>query len=349
MQIKRGATLASAVTVAIALVACGSSSSSTSSSSAPSGGSSTAAPTTTASASAQKHYTVAVISGISTDPFYVTLACGAKQAGAALGDTINSQGPQMFAPAQQIPVLDSVIATHPNAILIAPTDPKALYAPLKQAADEGIKIVLVDTTLTNPSIAASQVSEDNLAAGATAAQGLAKLIGDKGQVFVLDVAPGITTTDARAQGFQHAIAHIPGVKSLGIQYDTADSAQQAESITACELASHPDLAGVFAENTFTAQGAATALKQAGKLGKVKLVGFDATAAGVQALQDGTAQAEVVLKPSDVGYDGVVQAVNALSGKPVQKQILTGALLATKANLNSPQVQKYLYRDTCTAA
>jgi ribose transport system substrate-binding protein len=289
------------------------------------------------------HYKIVVIEGTTTDDYYISLARGAQQAAKALGNvTVTATGPQQFAPAQQIPVLESVIATKPDAIVIAPDDPAALQAPLQSAVSQGIKVVLVDTTLNDPSIAVSQVTSDNVQAGEDAANYLAKQIGGKGAVFVQDVAPGVTTTDARAQGFRMAMKNYPNITDLGIQYDTADSAQQATSQTSAMLSAHPNIAGVFALNTFTGAGVATAVKQAGKAGTIKVVGFDAEPTGVTALKTNAAQAEVVLEPVVEGYQSIVQAVNALEGKPVKKKILTGAIIATTANLDSDQVQKYLY-------
>jgi ribose transport system substrate-binding protein len=292
-------------------------------------------------------YNITLIQGVAGDGFYGSMACGAKKAAAALGASLTVTGGQTWSPTVQTPIVNAVVAKHPDAILIAPNDAKAMRAPLKQAAAAGIKIILVDTTLADPSLAASQVTSDNKAAGAVAMKNLAGQVGKKGSVFVLSTIPGVSTTDDRATGFVSAIKGFPNMKNLGIKYDTADSADMAASITASQLAAHSDLAGVFALNTFTGQGAATALKEAGKLGKVKLVGFDANASGVQALKEGTAQAQVVLKPLDIGFQGVTQAVNALSGKPVKKLVLTGALIATKANVNSPGVQKYLYKNSCS--
>jgi ribose transport system substrate-binding protein len=118
-------------------------------------------------------------------------------------------------------------------------------------------------------------------------------------------------------------------------------------VVTSSLAGHPDLAAVFATNTLTGQGAATGIKNAHRTGTIKLIGFDANPSGIQALEDGTAQAQVVLKPLDIGTFGVEQAVNALSGKPVKKLIHTGALMATKDNLQQADVKKYLYHSNCT--
>ena len=72
--------------------------------------------------------------------------------------------------------------------------------------------MLVDTTLDQPDMAVSQIASDNEAGGATAAEALAKLIGGKGKVFVVNVKPGISTTDAREKGF------VEEAKALGLDY-----------------------------------------------------------------------------------------------------------------------------------
>ena len=74
-------------------------------------------------------------------------------------------------------------------MLVAPTDTKAMYAPIKQLSDNGSKVVLVDTTLDQSDFAVSQIASDNLGGGKAAADTLGKLIGGKGKVFVVNVTP----------------------------------------------------------------------------------------------------------------------------------------------------------------
>ena len=195
-------------------------------------------------------------------------------------------------------MLNAVTARTPDAILIAPTDVQAMQAPIQQAAANS-KIVLVDTTLKDPSVAVAQVHSDNIKGGVIAGQTLLKLIGNKGKVFVMNVKPGISTTDQRQQGFESAVKGKPGVSYVGAQYDNDDPAQAA-SIVSAVLQRNPDLAGIFATNLFSAEGAATALQQAGKLGKVKIVGFDAGPKQVSDLQKGLRQALVAQEPAVIG-------------------------------------------------
>jgi ribose transport system substrate-binding protein len=312
--------------LAVTVAACGGSSNSSSGSS--SGGG--------------KKYKMTLIAGVKGDEFYLTMNCGAQAEAKAKGVSLNFQGPDQFDAAQQTPIVNSVAAKKPDAVLIAPTDTKALYAPIKQLASAGSKVVLVDTTLDDPSMAVSQIASNNEKGGEAAAQELTKLIGGKGKVLVVNVQPGVSTTDARGKGFETG-AKAAGLNYIGQQYDNDDPAKAA-SIVNAELSKHPDLAGIFATNLFSAEGAATALRQAGKLGKVKIVGFDAGPKQVQDLKSGLVQALIAQRPAEIGKDGVDQALNALQGKPTTKQIGTDFAIITKDNL--AQNQDALYKSTC---
>jgi ribose transport system substrate-binding protein len=217
-----------------------------------------------------------------------------------------------------------------------------MYAPIKQAADAGSKIVLVDTTLENSSLAVSQIASDNEGGGRSAAETLSKLIGGEGKVFVVNVKPGISTTDARAEGFE------AGAKELGLDYIgqeySQDEPAKAASIVKSILAKNPDLKGIFATNLFSAEGAASGLREAGKLGEVKIVGFDAGPKQVEDLKEGLVQALIAQRPAQIGSLGVQQAVNALDDKPVKEKIGTGFVSITKDNLD--QNQDALYKASC---
>jgi ribose transport system substrate-binding protein len=283
-----------------------------------------------------------LIAGVKGDEFYLTMNCGAQAEAKAKGATLDFQGPDQFDASQQTPIVNAVAAKKPDAVLIAPTDTKAMYAPIKQLADNGSKVVLVDTTLDQPTMAVSQIASDNLKGGQTAAEELSKLIGGSGKVMVVNVKPGISTTDARAQGFEQG-AKAAGLDYLGQQFDDDDPAKAASIVNAM-LSKHPDLKGIFAANLFSAEGAATALKQSGKLGKVKIVGFDAGPKQVQDLKAGLVQALIAQQPAEIGKQGVDQALAALNGSKTTEKIGTGFSVITKDNLD--QNQDALYKSTC---
>jgi ribose transport system substrate-binding protein len=288
---------------------------------------------------------ITFIGGDAGDSFYITMSCGIQAEAKKLGMTVNTQYPQQFQPSEQTPIVSAAVAKDPAAILIAPTDATAMYPPLLQARQAGITIGLVDTTLQNTSIAATSVSTDNTTAGAAAADALAKLIGGKGEVMVISFQVGASTSDERTQGFQQEIAKYHGITDLGAQVNNNDPATAASIVTAT-LAAHPHLAGIFATNQFAAQGAATGLRDAGKTGQVKVVGFDAGAVQVQQLKQGDVQALIAQKPYQIGIDAVEQTAAALTGKKVTKSIPSGTVTITQSNLNQPASQQALYKTSC---
>lgn len=314
--------------VAIAAAGCGSSSS-------------------TATATPAKHYSVTFIAGTTGDNFYTTLNCGAKQEAAKLGMTYSYTGASTWGAPQQIPYVQSVTAAHPDAVLIAPTDVTALIAPMQSMEQAGIKIAEVDTDITNgveTGIAITSISSNNLLGGKEAADALAKLINDKGTVMVINVTAGISTTDARQQGFtQEMAAKYPNITVLPTQFDN-DSATTAASILESTYAANPDLNGIFAANVLTAEGVSTGITHVGATGTIKDVSFDAEPTDIAALKSGSIDALIAQEPATEGIDGVEQVYDALTGKPVTASIATGLVTITAANEAS--MSKYFYVSSC---
>jgi ribose transport system substrate-binding protein len=192
-------------------------------------------------------------------------------------------------------------------------------------------VVLVDTTTNDPSYAVSAIASDNESGGKAAFDAIKQLHPEGGKVMVMGVDPGISTTDARTKGFEDAVKADGKFTYVGVQYSHDDPATAAQLIGA-QLQKDPDLIGVFAANLFSAEGSATGVKQAGKSGQVKIVGFDAGPNQIQALRDGTVQALVAQEPGIIGKFGVDEAVTALGGGQNTKKVQTGFTVITPDNL-----------------
>jgi ribose transport system substrate-binding protein len=317
------------------------------------GGGATSAPSTAptavgssmaAPAKASKNYNLQFIQGVAGDEFYITMNCGMQAEAAKLGVSVKPQGGQKFDPTVQKPILDSVVASKPDAILIAPTDVTAMQAPLNAAAGAGIKIVLVDTTVEDPSIAVSAIASDNEGGGKAAFEAIKQLNPNGGKVMVMSVDPGISTTDARVKGFEDAVNQDPKFKYLGVQYSHDDPATAA-NIMGSALQKDPDIVGVFAANLFSAEGTATGVRQAGKGEQVKIVGFDAGPNQVKALKEGTVQALVAQEPAVIGQYGVDAAVTALEGGTPTPKVQTGFTIITKDNVDGEGAAA-VYKSSC---
>lgn len=286
--------------------------------------------------------TIGFIPGVN-DPFYISMQCAIEEAADKYGMKVTAQIPDQFEAAVQTPIVNSMVATAPAALLIAPTDGKALEPPLKLAVDAGIPVGLVDTTLDDPSLAFTSIATDNAQGGAAAADALADLIGGEGKVLVIAFKAGASTSDARQKGFEDQIATHSGIEYLGAQINDNDPAKAA-SIVQAAIAANPDLKGVFATNLFAAQGAATGLRNAGLEGDVKIVGFDAGATQVEQLERGDVQALVAQKPGDIGTQAVEQTVAHLTGGDVTAEIGTETIVLTQDNLAS--MQDAIYKESC---
>ena len=294
-------------------------------------------------AKAATPYKIVLIAGIASDAFYITMNHGAQAEAAKEGATVQYSGsPAAFSPSTQLPFLNAAIAQKPDLILIAPTDKVALQAPIARAVAAHIPVILVDTTLGDPSIAITTISSDNVAGGAKVADALAAAIGKKGDVAVVSVSPGVSTTDERVEGFNKQLSKTPDVKSLGVTF-TGDDPTRANSVTKGLVAAHHDLAGVFATNVVTGGGVTAAARELGVSGKLKLVEFDAEPAQIEAVKAGTITALVAQDPYHIGELGVRYGIEYLKGKhDFEKHYGTGEAIITKENVDSPAVKNYLY-------
>jgi len=289
---------------------------------------------------------IVFIQGVKGDGFYITMDCGVRAEAKKLGAKVTTEGPAKFDATLSRPILEAVVAKKPDAILIAPNDVNAMQKPLEAAAKKGIKIVLVDTTVKNPKFAVSEISSNNLAGGAAAFKAVQQLVPGGGKVLGIGVKPGISTTDARDKGFKDA-AEASGGKYTFIGQEYSDNEpSKAAQITTAAIAANPDLKAIFASNLFSAQGAATGIKQAGKEGEIVVIVFDAGPDQVAALKDGTVQALIAQQPYNIGVQGVQQAVKALNGQKTKKKITTGFTILTKNNVDSKAGKAAQYRAKC---
>jgi ribose transport system substrate-binding protein len=286
---------------------------------------------------------VAVVLGVKGSPFYQALACGAKAKAKELGLALTISAPDQFAADSQIPVVNAIAATTPAVAVIVPTDAKALIAPMKQLADRGTKIVTVDQTIADNSFVQTQILTDNAQGGRLAADALNALLDGKGEVLVITQPPGSAAQDARTTGFEEELKKYPGIVYLGAQYQSDDPQKAAEIVTST-LSAHPKLAGLFSTNDQGAIGALTGLRQAGALGKVKVVAYDAASAEVSALKNGAIQALIAQDPKQEGEAAMESAAKLIKGDKLDKTTLTEIVTITAGD--TATADKYEYKGDC---
>src|SRR5919112_4997402 len=96
----------------------------------------------------QDTFNIAFIQGVIGDNFYITMDCGARAMAESLGNiTIDTQGPEDFDQTLQTPILNAVVQSAPDAIMMAPNDFQGMIAPIQAAIDSGVPVLCVDTTI----------------------------------------------------------------------------------------------------------------------------------------------------------------------------------------------------------
>ncbi len=297
-----------------------------------------------AAANAASKYTVVLIPGLTTDPFYITMGLGAKAEAKKLGVNLVWRGATTWSTTLQVPIVNSTLATHPSALLIAPTDTVALFKPMDAFVKDHIPVISVDTTLANQSILTAAISSDNFQGGQAAAEAIAAAAHYKGAVAVINTVKGVSTTDLRLQGFLAQMKKYKNMQVVATEYDN-DSATTAESQARSLILAHSNLVGIFGTNLFSAQGAAQGVVAAGDKGKISVAGYDAEPAEVKLLKQGVINILVVQDPAQEGRLAVQDAYWALTGQKskIKKNVLLPNVIATTKTANNPNVAKFFYK------
>ncbi|HAA85000.1 MAG TPA: D-ribose ABC transporter substrate-binding protein [Kosmotogaceae bacterium] len=257
------------------------------------------------------------------NPFFVTLRDGALDQAAELGVTV-LVADAMDSPAKQLNDIEDLIQQGVDLIIVNPTDSDAIVTAVEQANRAGIPVITVDRGSSGGNVIA-HIASDNVAGGRMAGEFLAELLGGRGKVIELQGILGTSAARDRGRGFAEAMANYPGITVVARQ--TANF-NRAEGLMVMEnlLQAHPDINGVFAQNDEMALGAIEAIKAAGLLDKIHVVGFDAVDDAVDAVERGEMAATVAQQPYEMGWLSVLKAYEYLETNtiylPVDLRLVT---------------------------
>lgn len=228
-----------------------------------------------------------------------------------------------------------------KGLVYAATDAKALSEVTKSAQGQGTTVVNMDSGTEPQPKDVPVYATNNVAAAEQGTNELAKQLGGKGKVALIEFQAGTSTNDTRREGFQRGLKNNPGLKLVARQSSDSDY-NKALQVTQDILTANPDLDGIYAANEPSVLGAAEAVRQAGKAGKVKIIGWDTSEGQIKALREGVITGLIAQNPFKMGHDAVTAAITKVRGKGAAPASTdTGSTLITKENLDSPEVQKLL--------
>ena len=293
--------------------------------------------------------TIAVIPKGTTHEFWKSIHAGAVQASQELSAqgqpvTIIWKGPlREDDREQQVQVVEGFLSQGVQGIVLAPLDNVALVRPVEEARRAGVPTVIIDSGLETDSTV-SFVATDNYKGGQMAAERLGVLLNNRGAVLLLRYAEGSASTTERERGFLDQLkAKYPGIRVVSSdQYagPTRETAKRASENLLNRFGS--GLQGIFTVNESSTIGMLLALQDIGLAGKIRFVGFDASAILLDAIKARQLDGIVVQNPMRMGYLGVKTMADYLRGKPVERRIDTGVMLVTGANLDSAATQEVIH-------
>ncbi|PPC78155.1 BMP family ABC transporter substrate-binding protein [Pokkaliibacter plantistimulans] len=274
--------------------------------------------------------------------FWQAVKAGADQAAKEFNVRITFEGPDSEAMVdRQIDMLSAALANKPAAIGFAALDSQAAIPLLRQAKEAGIPVVAFDSGVDSD-IPVTTAATDNLAAAALAADKMAELIGNKGQVAVVAHDQTSRTGIDRRDGFLNRMkeAH-PDIEVVTVQYGQGDQLKSTEVAKAI-LTANPDLKGIFGTNEGSAIGVVNAVNEMNAKNLV-VIGFDSGKAQTDAIRSGIEAGAITQNPVGIGYETVKAAVEATQGKQLPKVIDTGFYYYDKSNIDDPKIAAVLYQ------
>jgi len=298
--------------------------------------------------------TIAVIPKGTTHEFWKSIHAGALKAAQESNVAILWKGPLKGDDREeQIKVVEDMITRSVKGIVLAPLDDSALRVPVRNATRAGIPVVIIDSDLKSKDHI-SFVATDNKKGGYLGGKHLASLfdptLNRKRRVVMLRYQEGSASTANREQGFLDAMKEHPEIEVVSAnQYGgaTTETAYKASENLLAPLKDKDGkltIDGIFACNESTTFGMLRALQDGGHAGKVKFVGFDASAKLVEGLKNDQINALVIQNPVRMGYLGVKTMVAHLNGQKVEPRVDTGVAVVTKTNMNEPSAKEVLDPD-----
>lgn len=297
----------------------------------------------------EKPYEIAVIIKATDSDFWQYLLVGANNYAKEHPDLVKvtTYGPPSEADiAEQVAILENVVSTNPDGIVIASTSSDATIPALEDAYDRGIAVITVDNKVNTDKVH-SFLATDNTVGGGMAAEKMVEYLKKAGRpltgkVGIVSAMAGVQVLTDRDNGFKNRLKELaPDIEILNTRYVDNDIVK-ALGVTEDLITTHgKDLIGIFGDNNHSADGVARAITEQGLKDQIVVTAYDSDPEEVAAVRAGVIKAIMVQDPYGMGYKGVDSAVKVIEGGTLPAYVDTGVTAVEQHNVDDPATKGLL--------
>ena len=234
--------------------------------------------------------------------------------------------------AEQQRIVDDLLAKGIHGIAISPVDPKNQQQMINTAAGQAL-VVTQDSDAPN-SKRECYIGTDNVGAGRQAGEMLKEALPQGGKIMVFVGVLDAENAQQRYQGLKEALAGS-NISIIDVRTDNTDRVR-AKANAADTLVNNPDIAGMVGLWSYNGPAILSAVKEANKVDKVKIVAFDEEDLTLSGIKAGEIYATIVQQPFEFGYRSMELMTKILNGDrsqvPASKQIFVPTLAVKKDNV-----------------
>lgn len=287
---------------------------------------------------------IAVIVKSQNSEFWKAVEKGVNAAATEYNVSVTFEGPQNEEDYMtQNKMIESAINRNVDSIIISAIDYNRCSDTISKAAQKGIKIIAIDSTVSSPAVDMF-VGTDNYTAGKTAGQACVSEFSEDEEIHIgiVNYSKDTENGQRREEGFREYISHIENAEIVGVV--NIDSSVESATVGALNLLNeNPEINALVGFNEFMTLGIGNAVRQKGLSDSVVAVGFDSNINSVEMLESGEMDALVVQNPFAIGYLGIRNAVDLINGKTEETAVYTPISLITKENMFDEENQKLLFK------
>jgi ribose transport system substrate-binding protein len=206
-------------------------------------------------------------------------------------------------------IVDDLLAKGVDGIAISPVDPQNQTQLINRAASQAV-VFTQDSDAPN-SNRACYIGTDNEAAGRQAGQLVKEALPEGGRIMIFVGSMDVQNAQDRYRGLKQTLEGTK-VEIIEVRTDGGDSVN-AKRNAADTLVKYPDIAGMVGLWSYNGPAILGAVKEAGKIGKVKIVTFDEEDATLNGIKEGAIYGTVVQQPFEFGYQSMIKIAKAIGG------------------------------------